>query len=116
MFPSFMIFCDLVITLSMLYSGAYFLLPIIGIIMFVHFYVGRIPKYYKVKEIYMAEDGKSIVVKDLDNNQEMIIQLGDITKANISFGVLKLDTLDKGDIYTLLRSKELIGCLEPING
>lgn len=119
-FPTLLIVVHIFVSSVWLYisisSKLYFLFLPYAAIVFVHFFMAKILRYYKLKEVYLAEVEKELLVIDLATSKKISINLDDITKVKMSFGVVEIETQHEEKIYTLPYSKWEFNYLKAVTG
>ncbi|MBC5774548.1 hypothetical protein H8S95_10795 [Pontibacter sp. KCTC 32443] len=119
-FPTLLIIAHIFVGSVWLYisisSKLYFLFLPYAVIAFVHFFMAKILRYYKLKEVYLAEAERKLVVINLATTKKISINLDDITKVKMSFGVVEIETQYKEKIYTLPYSKWEFNYLKAVAG
>ncbi len=97
-------------------SKLYFLfIPYVAVAFF-HFFIAKILRYYKLKEVYLAEDERELIVIDLETTKKSSVNLDDLTKVEMSFGIVEIETQLKEKIYTLPHSKWEFNYLKAVAG
>lgn len=105
LFPSLLIVVHIFFTILILISAPVFIIIAYFLLISFHFFIARFLRYFKVKEVYLLENTKQLMVKDLDTLTKSTVEFHDILKVKMSFGIMELEVQSNEKIYTIPHSK-----------
>ncbi|RIJ37669.1 hypothetical protein D1627_11230 [Pontibacter oryzae] len=105
LFPSLLIVVHVLLSISILISAPAFIVIVYLLFVIFHFFIVRYLRYFKIKEIYLLEDNKQLIIRNLDTLTKSTVEFHDILKVKMSFGLIELEVQSNEKIYTIPHSK-----------
>jgi len=99
------LFMFIFIIYSIFTSGPIFLVVIYGLIAFSHFFIFKLQRLFKLKEVYLDESNKQLIIKDLGTLKQSFVEFSDIIEVRMKFGITELETISNEKIYTIPNSE-----------